>query len=232
MFAFWLPRLARAYRGAWSRRLLLLLCALTGSYLTACGVFAGRSPGANDVLFEEPFDDPMAANWQLESDAQGQAQIADGKLLVTIGAPGTVQYTTLENEIFSDLILDVEATQVGGVPGSSYGVLLRMVAPQQFYRFEITSSGEYIVERHDGPGEWERLTDDWQTSPAIRAGLNETNHLRVAVAGGTFSFYVNETLLTQVVDQRYQTGAIAFDAGTFNQSDVQVAFDNVLVQAP
>lgn len=232
MFAFWLRRKKRVQWETWGRLLSLLLCVLTGSVLAACGVFGGRSPGAADVLFEEEFDDPLAANWQLEGDAQGQARIVDGKLLIAISAPGTVQYATLEDEIFSDLILDVEATQVGGVAGSSFGVLLRMVAPQQFYRFEITSNGEYMVERHDGPGEWERLTDDWQTSPAIRVGPNETNHLRVAVAGGTFSFYANDTLLTQVVDQRYQTGAIALDAGTFNQSEVQVAFDNVLIQAP
>lgn len=233
MFASWLRsrqrrRVVRGNAGLW-----FVLCALLSmSSLAACGALSSGSRGDSNVLFEERFEDAVAGSWHLEGDAQGLAEVAEGRLLITIRAPGTVQYATLEDEIFSDLILDVEATQVGGVAGGSYGVLLRMVAPQQFYRFEITSGGEYVVERHNGPGEWERLTDGWQTAPAIRRGLNETNQLRVAATGGTFSFYVNETLLTQVVDRRYETGAIALDAGTFNQSEVQVAFDNVVIQAP
>lgn len=233
MFASWPRKPEGAHRVRREVGLsFLLLCALLSSSLVACNVLSNRSPGANNVLFQESFDGDLSGDWLLESDAQGHAEIAEGQLLLSILAPGTVQYATLEDRLFTDLILDVEATQVGGVAGSSYGVLLRMVAPQQFYRFEITSGGEYIIERHDGPGEWERLTDGWQTAPAIRQGLDETNRLRVAVAGGTFSFYANDSLLAQVVDQRYESGAIAFDAGTFNQNEVQVAFDNVVIQAP
>lgn len=211
----------------WLSLLILLSLGFAG-----CARFAGSSQQGRDLLFEDDFEDGLATGWLLEGDDQGQAEIVDGALLLTIKAPGTVQYVALEDQVFSDMIMDVEATQIGGAPGSSYGLLLRMVAPDQFYRFEVTSNGEYTIERHDGAGAWERLTDGWQTSPAILQGINQTNRLRVAVAGGTFSFYANETLLTQVVDRNYTAGAVALDAGTFNQSDLQVAFDNVAIQAP
>lgn len=213
---------------SWST-LLVLVVTVT---LSACGALRIGSQSEGAPLYADDFEDSFSGGWLLEGDAQGDAQIVDGTLLISVRSPGTVQYATLEDEVFSDLILDVEATQTAGAPGSSYGVLIRMVAPDQFYRFEVTSGGDFTVERHDGSGQWERISDGWQSSPAIKQGVSETNHLRVAAAGGTFSFYANETLLTQVVDGSYGTGAVALDAGTFNQSELQVRFDNVVIRSP
>lgn len=220
---------ATTVRHAISSTLVLLVAALA---LSGCGALGIGSQTEGEPLFADDFEDGLSGGWLLEGDTQGDVQIVAGSLLISVHSPGTVQYATLEDEVFTDLILDVEATQTAGAPGSSYGVLIRMVAPDQFYRFEVTSSGDFAVERHDGSGEWERLTDGWQSSPAIRQGVNETNHLRLAAAGGTFSFYANETLLTQVVDGTYGTGAVAFDAGTFNQSELRVRFDNVVIRSP
>lgn len=207
----------------------VMLVVLFASGVAGCVFGGGRSQPKGDVLFADDFEGSAVGGWLLEGDDQGQAEVVNGRLLITIRSPGTVQYATLEDRVFSDAIVDVDATQIGGAPGSSYGILFRMVAPQQFYRFEVTSNGEYAVERHDASGEWERLTDGWQSSTAIRTGLDETNRLRVAAAGGRLTFYANDTLLTQVFDGSYATGAIALDAGTFNQNELQVAFDNVVV---
>lgn len=217
------------WRSLYSRSSHILVLAL---FLVACGNLPLARTGERDVIFHDDFEDTLSGSWHLEADSQGQAEVGNGKLLVTIAAPATVQFVTLEDQIFSDFVLDVEAAQVGGPVGSSYGVLIRMAAPGQFYRFEVTSNGEYTVERHEGSGTWTRLTDGWQQSAAILQGLDQVNHLRVAAVGGRFSFYANETLLTQVFDDAYVTGAIALDAGTFNQGELQVAFDNVIVSAP
>ncbi|MFW6068028.1 MAG: family 16 glycoside hydrolase [Chloroflexota bacterium] len=210
----------------------LLGIVVAGFLLVACDRLGVGGTVAEDVLFQDDFSDPLAGNWHLEGDEQGQAAIVDGQLVVHIQTPATAQFVTLDEQIFTDFLLDVEATQIGGQVGGSYGVLVRMTGPGQFYRFEVTSNGEYVVERHDEAGNWERLTEDWQSSPAILQGLNETNRLRVAAAGSTLSFYANETLLAQVIDGTYERGAVALDAGTFNQSEMQVAFDNVVLRRP
>lgn len=211
--------------GRWG--LFLLICCL----LVGCARLPGRSVN-KDALFTEAFDNQSDGSWQLEGDDVGRAEVIDGRLILTINAPATVQYVTLENQVFSDFIVEVEAEQLSQQSGISYGLLLRMAAPGQFYRFEVTTNGEYMVERHDGAGNWARLTDGWQQSAAILQGANQVNKLGVGVVGGRFSFYANDTLLTQVFDDAYRTGAIALDAGTFNQSELQVAFDNLVVSAP
>lgn len=192
----------------------------------------GALSGDTEIIFSEEFGEVVSGSWQLEGDDQSRATIGDGKLLITIDAPSTVHYTTLPDQIFSDFALEVDATQQAGSPASSYGVLLRMTGPQQFYRFEVTGNGEYVVERHDGAGSWVRLTDSWESSEALQAGLNTTNHLAIVAVGGTFSFYANDQLLTQVVDAQYGQGAIALDAGTFGQPGLQVAFDNLVIREP
>lgn len=208
--------------------LILLLSAIGCRNLPSAGALSGET----DVLFSDQFGEVVSGAWQLEGDDQSRATIADGQLLITIDAPFTVHYTTLPDQIFSDFVLEVDATQQAGSPSSSYGVLLRMTGPQQFYRFEVTGNGEYVVERHDGADSWERLTVNWESSEALATGLNTTNRLAIIADGGTFSFYANDELLTQVVDAQYSQGAIALDAGTFGQPGLQVAFDNVVIREP
>jgi len=208
---------------------LLMLLVVTGCRNLSSGGALSRD---TEILFSEEFGESVSGAWQLEGDDQSRATIGDGHLLITIDAPSTVHYTTLPDQIFSNFVLEVDATQQAGSPSSSYGILLRMSGPQQFYRFEVTGNGEYVVERHDGAGSWVRLTDNWQSSEALVTGLNMTNRLAIVADGGMFSFYANDELLTQVVDAQYSQGAIALDAGTFGQPGLQVAFDNLVIRQP
>jgi hypothetical protein len=208
---------------------LVLLLLVTGCRnLPAAGSLSGET----DILFSEQFGEVVSGAWQLEGDDQSRATIEGGRLLITIDAPSTVHYTTLPDQTFSDFVLEVDATQQAGSPASSYGVLVRMAAPQQFYRFEVTGNGEYVVERHDGADSWVRLTDNWESSEALATGLNTTNRLAIVAEGGLFSFYANDELLTQVADAQYSQGAVALDAGTFGQPGLQVAFDNLVIREP
>lgn len=185
-----------------------------------------------NLIYEDAFDLGTTGAWLLEGDEQGQASILDGQLLLGVDAPLTVQYVALSEPLFDDFILEVDATQVAGNANNSYGVLVRKIGPAQFYRFEVTGNGQFAVERHDGPDDWVRLTDDWEESPALNAGSGATNHLKIVAQGTRFAFYANDQLLTEFSDEGYLRGVIAFDAGTFGQTNVQVAFDNLLIGEP
>lgn len=216
--------------GIWLCILALTLLAAACSGQT--GQEQNQSLGGEGVIFQEQFSETTGATWNLEGDDVGRAAISEGRLLLSMSAPNTVQYATLEEPSFTDFILDVDIVQLSGSPASSYGVLIRMGGARQFYRFEITGNGEFAVERHDGEGVWERFTDGWSSSPHIEQGLDVTNHLTVIAAGGTFSFYANDQLLSQILDRSYPAGKIALDAGNFGQTDLQVAFDNLIIREP
>ena len=199
--------------------------------LTACGGREAAGPVADHVLYQDAFLPGETGKWLLEGDEAGQTAVVDGKLVISVQQPNTMQYTSLQEPLFDDFSLEVEAQQVAGSPESSYGVLVRMRGVGQFYRFEITSSGLYMAERHNGDGSWDQYLDDWAESEAINQGLNASNRLKIVADGPSLQFYVNDTLLHEVMDNGVGADtAIGLDAGAFGASGLQVAFDNLVIQ--
>lgn len=211
----------RLFRYGW---LLLLLIALP-----AC---TQADPDTSDILFQDQFRPAQLTNWLLEGDAIGRSLLLNEQLVIQIDAPNTMQYATLIEPTFSDFVLEVDAQLLSGPEESSYGVLFRQDEDGRFYRFQITGTGFYVLERRSGDGSWARLTDDWPQSSAIYQGTNIINRLRVEAIGPSIAIYANGELLHQANDEALTAGMIALDAGTFGLGGVQVGFDNVVVREP
>ncbi len=184
-----------------------------------------------DVLFHDEFVAGETGAWTVEGDEAGNTAVLNERLIIAIEEPNLLQYSALAQPLFADFILEVDVTQLAGDLESSYGVLFRKTG-DQFYRFDITSSGLYVLERHNADGTWTRFFPDWVDTTAVKQGLAVTNRLKIAALGPNLSFYVNDQLLQQVNDASYAAGQIALDAGTFGYPDLQVAFDNVVVRQP
>jgi hypothetical protein len=186
----------------------------------------------DDVLVADSFVAGQTGDWFLETDEFGSTTIADESLVIDIHEPDTIQFSTLRQERFEDFILEVDARQLAGSPENSLGVLFRMVSPEEFYRFEITSEGRYMIERRQASGEWTRFLSDWTPSEIINRELEGTNHIMVVANGSQMAFYVNGELLEELEDSAYPAGSIALDAGTFGEGRTTVAFDNLVIQRP
>jgi hypothetical protein len=188
--------------------------------------------GDGAVLYADDFTPETTGKWQLEGDERGQALLQDGHLIIEVNEPNTIQYVALAEQSFSNFALEVDATLLGGSADSTFGVLFRMTSPEQFYRFDVTGNGLFVVERYDEGGTWTRLSDDWQEASGLQTGAGATNRLGVLAVAGTFSFYANGELLLQVADGRYSGGNVALASGTFGQPGLRVAFDNLVVRRP
>ena len=212
-------------------KLKLLFSLAIAAVLAAC---SGDSlPGTDpDLLFSENFAPGAVGDWLIEGDAVGQTTLLNENLVIEIDEPNVMQFATLQTPGFSDFILEVDVRQLQGDTQSSFGILFRMQNPNQFYRFEITGNGMFMLERRNGDGTWTRFLEDWVDSQAIRQGYNEVNRLKVRAIGPNISIFANETLLFQASDSAYTSGTIALDAGTFTQPGLQVAFDNLEVREP
>lgn len=209
--------------------LFILFWVLALFSFAACGDGSGDE-GA--LLFQESFTLGEMAEWDLERDALGQTSIQDGQLFIDLNAPNIMQFATLPDMPFADFTLEVDARQLRGDLGNSYGVLLRMQDNTQFYRFEITGNGMYMIERRNADGSWTRYVDTWTDHPAINQGLNVSNTLRVEADGAEMKFFVNDVLIQEIQDSLYVSGTIALNAGTFIQPNMQVAFDNLVLRQP
>ncbi len=176
--------------------------------------------------FADSFDDTRNA-WTLMHNNQADMTIEGGLLRLTILQPDSLAWSVATGKTFDDFTLDVDATPLAGPDDNDYGVIVRHMDDDNFYRFEISSDGYFNVQKRQ-KGKWEKLIPDWTPSEFIHNG-KATNHLRVACAGSSLTFYVNQTLLIQITDVSFSRGAIGVLAGTLAEPGVQVAFDNVQV---
>jgi 3-keto-disaccharide hydrolase len=208
-----------------------LIAAVLIATLGACSDMQINIPGVEKPLYRDEFVIGQTGSWKLESDENGSTTIVPEQLLIEINNPDLVQYATLKDIQLSDFMLEVDGRILSGSPQSSYGVLFRMQGPEQFYRFEITGDGTYLLERHDQGGGRTLFMGDWRSSASINEGLNVTNHIGIEARGPNISLYVNDELLDEVTDDAYLAGNIALDAGTFASAPLQVAFDNLTIYA-
>jgi hypothetical protein len=175
----------------------------------------------------EPFD--AAGEWQLDSDATAELEIADGVLSIHVHSPNHVAWAYVERT-FTDFRLRVEATPVGGPLDNEYGVLIRMRENEQFYAFSISADGYARVARYNVPNlEQTILGSDWTLTPAVQQG-QATNVLTIEARGPQFKFWVNDELVAEVEDDTLSKGGLGLYAGAFSEPGVHVHFDNLRVE--
>lgn len=182
------------------------------------------------VTLVDKFDGSSTINWILESDEQGQTAIQDGRMIFTIPASGVARYVAAEGLIVGNFVAEVEVLQLEGSTNSSYGMIFRQQDASQFYRFDVTGNGRFMVERRTAGGSWERLTDGWQDTTLLLTGYNTRNLLKIEAQGSQLGFSINGFEVFSVSDSTFSSGGIALDAGTFDQGGLVVAFDNFSVE--
>ena len=135
--------------------------------------------------------------------------------------------------LFTDFVVEVDTTQVGGTDQNLYGLMLRVFGSDlDFYLFGISGNGMYtlIYDHLRNTGAMTRIVD-WKPSTAIKKG-QATNHLKAVLVGNTIELYANDTLLETVQDDRISAGSVGFVVSGSPEGGVHVSFDNLVVTEP
>ncbi|MEX2143216.1 MAG: hypothetical protein WD740_01365 [Anaerolineales bacterium] len=185
---------------------------------------------AEQPAFFDDFEDP-SGGWFVGVDEFGEARYQDGGYLVAPPAnPGGWSTTDSPNdESFSDMSVEVDATKLAGPDVNEYGVYCRLSGdPITFYLGLIGNDGIYAI--------YERLADDWSLIDGGAAGsltLNDgSNQLRLDCIGSTISLYVNGELVAEGTDDTLTLGEGGVYTGTLNEVGVEILFDNFSVYLP
>ncbi len=118
----------------------------------------------------------------------------------------------------SDFILEVEAVPLSDSDLDGYGLVYRAQDDDHYYAFAVGSDGYYAVLRAEDSEETELV--DWQQFPHIHRG-RQSNQLRVACAGQSCRFYINDEYAATVEDDTWLAG----DAGLWGHGlDLVVQF--------
>jgi hypothetical protein len=136
-------------------------------------------------------------------------------------------WTTYDKGVYQDLAMEMDGRKVSGSDTNDYGLIFRLVDRGNFYRFVVSSQGQYTLDQYL-KSNWNTIKK-WTTHSAIKKGT-EINHLKVIAQGSTFQLYVNDTLVDTITDNSIpQAGKVALSGGSYDAPNVHVAFDNVQV---
>lgn len=187
---------------------------------------AGR-PEELVLIYEDDFSNSFGG-WDDAFDTYTRKVYGNNRYQIEINASNLVAWG-LANRDIANFEIEVEARQEDGDEKSSYGLLFRFVDRENFYRFDVSGDGYYLVSKFV-EGEWVTLVD-WTQSEVINKG-DAGNVLKVSAFGPNITVWANGQQLANVTDDSLEHGNFGFFAGTFAEPFTWVSFDNLKVWAP
>jgi len=208
--------------------LFLLLCT------AACQPILPTDGAASDqssahVLYRDDFSNPESG-WRAAANPGGRADYADGVFRITLDQPNSDAWASPGLDL-SDVRVDVEAIKAGGDRNNRFGILCRVTSPARYYIFMISSDGYYGIGKVN-QGQYELLgSQSLLPSDKIPQG-SEYLRLRADCVQDRLALYVNEQLITEVMDAEFESGDVGLIAGSYQTAGVDILFDNFTVARP
>lgn len=178
----------------------------------------------NDFSSSDCFDTP--------SDQDVKRSLDGEQLNIEILTPQIFAWSNCTAQEFSDFVLEVDATQVGGPDNNDYGIIFRYnSSTNEYYTFQISGDGYYMVNYSGATPEASFILLNWAAIPDVKKG-NSTNHLKVSAIGDEITVYVNDVMVGFVRSNILKSGYVGLSAGAFDVANVKISFDNLKITKP
>ncbi len=217
----------------WTKRSPRVLFALSFLVLAALACSMAElsvsmaEPGS--LLFSDDFSD-RSGGWTRVSNEGGTVGYDNGVFRILVNRPGYNYWATPGLDL-ADARIEVDAGRFAGPVSNRIGLVCRYQDDKNYYFFVISSDGFYAVGKVSG-GETVHLgQDEMQSSQAIKTD-NPVNHLRADCVGDSLTFYVNGFPVALVHDDQFTRGDVGLLAGAFDETGVDVIFDDFVVIKP
>ena len=201
-------------------------CALLAAFaLTACLA----QPKSGDVLLVDDFS-KSDSGFNQQSDADATTDYLDGEYQIEVFT-SNLNVWSVSGPKLADAVIEVNAHTAGGSENNLYGVICRHQDDSNFYFFAISADGYYAIGKLN-EGDIVMLSSRvFEHSEKINAG-QAANHIAAACAAQTLTLTVNGTQLARTTDADFTDGQIGLIAGTFDDPQTDVRFDDLLVTRP
>ena len=207
-----------------------------GLLLSGC---AGDEPGgtlsaapkvqSGGTLYFDDFSDD-SSGWDTWSDEKSQAAYDQGGLRMRVSQ---ANYDTWSRpgRRYGDARIAVDTNRLGGPDNNNYGILCRYSNRSNFYALVISSDG-YAGILKVKEGKYQILSGETLTyQEAVRQG-GEMNVIGAECVGGRLALYANGSLLLEAQDGDFSAGEVGLIAGSFDETGVDILFDNFYVIQP
>ncbi len=185
------------------------------------------SQSEGEVLLTDDFSDPESG-WAVDVENGGYVY-ADDAYQITVD-PNQYQAVMQNDTAYSDISLEIEATQTAGDPEGYAGLVCRSSADSYLY-LDVSPAGDYAIGQLIGDNS--TILVDWTSDDAIDTTEGAVNTLRLDCIGTTITAYANGVLLNSATVEEGE-GGFGFEAGnTKAATDPAIfIFDNLVVSQP
>ncbi|MCL4562556.1 MAG: hypothetical protein M1281_18330 [Chloroflexi bacterium] len=187
------------------------------------------TPNPADFLYFDNFQDP-ASGWWVEENEDASFAYDDGYYTIRSKKKEIMQWS-IPGQQFADASIQVETIQVEGPSNdnTSFGILCRAQSNGDGYALRVSADGYYSIFLVKGDDFTPLIA--WTESSYVRQG-NQINQLKAICSGSDLSLYANGELLGTVRDETFPTGDVGLAATTYEDSPVEVRYDNFRVDLP
>jgi len=208
---------------------LILLSSIACAALSGIGSSTNEPALSPNVLFQDDFSD-SSSGWDQVNVTEGITDYQNGHYRILVNTDDTDIWAN-PGLYFTDVVVEVDATKVGGPDDNDFGVICRYQDVENFYFFIISSDGFYGIGKYDN-AEWILLNEDQMLPTEDVNQGNATNRIQADCVGTRLVLYANNVKLAEIEDSSFSSGDIGLLAGTLAETGVDIQFDNLVVKKP
>jgi S1-C subfamily serine protease len=186
----------------------------------------GYDPGDN-VVFSDDFSD-NTYGWAVGEFSSGVVDIVNGKLEIALDTANFLLWSDLPDAYYGPIIMVVNAEVVYPAGDGDFGFICGLQDAENFTALEISEDGYYTVYKYVND-EFVSIID-WEYSDLIPASGPYT--LSAYCGPDRLALAVNEMLLVETSDPEFISGRIGMIAGTYDNANLIVDFDDFTLLWP
>jgi hypothetical protein len=174
--------------------------------------------------FSDDFEDGDNSDWSNFPSDFVDYDVSDSALALTFNSPNLLSWSQLPISP-TNYYVEADATITTDIDQAEYGIIFNYVDAQNFYLYAINNGSRYSVWQLAN-NSWVMIYD-WADSGALLSGNGSTNRLGLLVQAGSLTLTANDEVLAEITEDNEASGGIALAAGTFDEQDLTISFDNV-----
>ena len=200
-------------------------------FLTACqsSLIAELVTQSGEALYHDDFSNP-ANGWPQTVSANGILGYADGTYQMLVQSAG-YDLRAVSGQTYGDVQIEVDATRLAGPVYNRFGLICRFQDMDNFYVFIISSDGYYAIGKIKN-GSASLLGQEMMAYSAAIVQGSGPNRLRFDCIGNTLTGTVNGQAIAITNDADFSGGDAGLITGAFDETGVDVSFDNFVVYKP
>jgi len=181
---------------------------------------------SGSVIFSDDFSN-NANDWAVGSSENGGIDVMNGQLTIDVNVDGYYFWTFL-SDTYDRKDLVTHSQVLNPVGDGDYGFVCGVLDEDNFTALEISEDGYYIIWKYEN-GEYISLVD-WSYSEMIAGG----GPFKMAAYCGPdrLALAVNDVLLADTYDPNYVAGSVGLIAGTYENPNLSVGFDDFYILEP